>query len=477
MKKKFVAAGAAAALAIGLPLSLAVPASADPSSDTTKLCEAAPRGCEVSFPHGVNTEGVVEGEAVPVLIEGTPNVTMDFAVFHIDYDDKGNPTGMTRISDPVSVTLDDQGYAPEGTEIPTKPLEAPMTGGIIAAESAKFVVATADATDPDNLVGSQTGQYPSFPIRSARPMVTKWSEPREGEAYKPGELITADLNGGITGQEFQVQLKHEGEWVNVTYQGSETMMDTGTLPLSFMYENGQFPEGEYPMRIVNVTADETIYETTFTISADPEAPEPEPSETAKPEPEPSETAKPKPEPSETAKPEPSETAKPKPEPSETAKPEPSETPKPETPEIDPTAVHAFEMNGDCSPSDPNAKFEAGKAYIFTACNAFGEPLANTSVDIYTTADGNLDNLQNGTLVETITTDADGNFSITIPSEGYIGAISGEARFIIGDSPMGGGDQGSDADGKDKPGKDKPGKDVGRTEGSKKPGKSLPKTGV
>ena len=449
MKKKFVAAGAAAALAIGLPLSLAVPASADPSSDTTKLCEAAPRGCEVSFPHGVNTEGVVEGEAVPVLIEGTPNVTMDFAVFHIDYDDKGNPTGMTRISDPVSVTLDDQGYAPEGTEIPTKPLEAPMTGGIIAAESAKFVVATADATDPDNLVGSQTGQYPSFPIRSARPMVTKWSEPREGEAYKPGELITADLNGGITGQEFQVQLKHEGEWVNVTYQGSETMMDTGTLPLSFMYENGQFPEGEYPMRIVNVTADETIYETTFTISADPEAPEPEPSETAKPEPEPSETAKP----------------------------EPSETPKPETPEIDPTAVHAFEMNGDCSPSDPNAKFEAGKAYIFTACNAFGEPLANTSVDIYTTADGNLDNLQNGTLVETITTDADGNFSITIPSEGYIGAISGEARFIIGDSPMGGGDQGSDADGKDKPGKDKPGKDVGRTEGSKKPGKSLPKTGV
>lgn len=148
---------------------------------------------------------------------------------------------------------------------------------------------------------------------------------------------------------------------------------------------------------------------------------------------------PDPTPSDTPEPTPSDT--PEPTPTDTPEPTPSDTPEPTadpTETVDPNVVVSF---GDESCDDVGTTYTPGETYTFTACNALGEPIVGAEVQVYETADGNIDNLQNGTLVETLTTNEQGQFELTIPAEGYIGVISGDARFIIGQDPHGGDEDG------------------------------------
>lgn len=132
--------------------------------------------------------------------------------------------------------------------------------------------------------------------------------------------------------------------------------------------------------------------------------------------------------------------------------------KPGDTPIDPAVVTHFSYDGSCNPSDGSRQYTPGETYTFVVCNGYNEPVADTEIKIYETADNNADNLQNGTLVETVRTNEKGEFSITIPNSGYVGAISSvtpEVRVLIGQDPSAGEDAPGEVDGDSAPEADEP----------------------
>lgn len=159
--------------------------------------------------------------------------------------------------------------------------------------------------------------------------------------------------------------------------------------------------------------------------------------------------------------------------------DPSATPTPEAPEIDPTKVAALGDGSACEMAEDKT-FTPGDTYTFTACNAFGEKLPGAEIKIYTTADGNLGNLTNGSLVDTVMTDENGQFTLTVPESGYIGVVATnslvdaegrDVRFIIGADPHSGEADMDNGKGKDKGDSGKGGSGKGKGKGG------LPKTGL
>ena len=147
-------------------------------------------------------------------------------------------------------------------------------------------------------------------------------------------------------------------------------------------------------------------------------------------------------------------------------------------QIDPNVVTHLAYDDTCAPADGSREYTPGETYTWVACNAFGEPVVNTEFKVYETADNNAANLEQGNLVDTLTTNDKGEFQMTIPEAGYIGAVSTvtpEVRVIVGQNPTTGepitedpvkpGEPGAG----DKPGK--PGKPGGPSTGG------LPKTGL
>lgn len=153
----------------------------------------------------------------------------------------------------------------------------------------------------------------------------------------------------------------------------------------------------------------------------------------------------------------------------TATAEPTPTPTP-TPTIDPTVVATFADSATCT--DTQSTYEPGETYTFYVCNQLNEPVAGAELRVYSTANGDIAALEQGTLVENVTTDENGAFRMTVPTDGYIGAVADSgAAMIIGPDPRGGNDNGTG--GPDKG--DAPGKSTNTT-GGKSGGKGLPKTG-
>ena len=147
-------------------------------------------------------------------------------------------------------------------------------------------------------------------------------------------------------------------------------------------------------------------------------------------------------------------------------------------QVDPNVVTHLAYDDTCAPADGSREYTPGETYTWVACNAFGEPVVNTEFKVYETADNNAANLEQGNLVDTLTTNDKGEFQMTIPEAGYIGAVSTvtpEVRVIVGQNPTTGepitedpvkpGEPGAG----DKPGK--PGEPGGPSTGG------LPKTGL
>lgn len=120
-----------------------------------------------------------------------------------------------------------------------------------------------------------------------------------------------------------------------------------------------------------------------------------------------------------------------------------ETPAEEEPvvEVDPTVVTHFAYDSVCSPTDSGREYTPGETYTWVACNGLEEPIPGTEIKIFETADNDLKNLEQGTLVETVTTNDAGEFQMTVVEGGYVGAISSETpevRVIVGQAPTAGG---------------------------------------
>lgn len=120
-----------------------------------------------------------------------------------------------------------------------------------------------------------------------------------------------------------------------------------------------------------------------------------------------------------------------------------ETPAEEEPvvEVDPTVVTHFAYDSVCSPTDSGREYTPGETYTWVACNGLEEPIPGTEIKIFETADGDLNNLEQGALVETVTTNEAGEFQMTVATDGYVGAISSvtpEVRVIVGQAPTAGG---------------------------------------
>lgn len=150
-------------------------------------------------------------------------------------------------------------------------------------------------------------------------------------------------------------------------------------------------------------------------------------------------------------------------------------------QIDPNMVTHLSYDTSCTPADGSREYTPGETYTWVACNAFGEPVANTEFKVFETADNNAENLEQGNLVNTLTTNDKGEFQMTIPEAGYIGAVSTvtpEVRVIVGQNPTTGGPITEDPVKPGEPGKPgqpgeggKPGKPGGPSKGG------LPKTGL
>ena len=142
----------------------------------------------------------------------------------------------------------------------------------------------------------------------------------------------------------------------------------------------------------------------------------------------------------------------------------------------------FGVNGECG-ARPGS-YEAGKTYTFTACNEAGQPVTEGEIKIYTTANGDIDHLTEGSLVKTVNlAETGGTFQMTVQESDYIGAIADSgAALLIGPNPhQGGNDKGGDDKGGDNGsnGGAKNGGSKGQTGKSngKAGNKGLPKTGL
>lgn len=167
-------------------------------------------------------------------------------------------------------------------------------------------------------------------------------------------------------------------------------------------------------------------------------------------------------------------------PGATETPAPGGTPSDPMPTVDPNDVDTFGMNG-CG--ERVGSYEPGTTYEFTACNPDGQPVTAGQVNIYSTADGAVENLDQGTLIDTVDLSASqGVFSLTIPETGYIGVVADSGvALIIGPDPRGGdqptgNDSAGDSGKSDAPVPDQKGQGTAKSGGAKG-GKGLPKTGL
>lgn len=348
MRKSVIAA--VATVAVAAPLGLfATAAQAAPTPTLKEFCTrtATQPQCSVSVPIGTLNEGVTEGTAVKAQLTGAAGKSFDFAVFRVDRDASGRPTGLTRLTQPVKTTIERNGYG--SVTIPIPVLKAPFTG-----LDDGYVVALADTRSPDQVLGTATGKVDVFDINSHRAMwAGQFNKPRNGRFWQPGESIAYQVKAGIPGDTYVVEMQRGKDWVNVMdgrTPNNGVITQRGKSALLF-FEPKDWAPGKYPTRVRNTGTGYIAWQGDF-VMLDPngQLPTAAPKPTTSVAPKPSASATPKP--STSAAPKPSTSASPKPSASVTAKPSrpgtPVATPTPSTstaPSVKPAPTTA-------APTDP-----------------------------------------------------------------------------------------------------------------------------
>lgn len=309
MKNKLTASLIAAAFAVG-GLTMVGAQAATPLSEAA----CADFGCAASMDRSMET-GFNAGDSVVSNVTIAPGTTLDVAVFAVTFGKtdsiftQGPITSVTKVSDNVNVTA-----AQYGTKV-TIPTFADAVGSQVIVAPADLTLENAATgrlpqfTGPDskkvstaNMYSAQvsdTGINIGADFMTLYPSVDKFDVARINESGY--NMFTTNLEFGIKGDVYNVQLLRDGKWVNVgvtgtspttgvSYDDSRTV-HSGNLASVLWKLPTDITAGDYKVRAFNETKNvaSKTERTVKVIGGTTATPTPSPSPSTDPTTEPTQT--------------------------------------------------------------------------------------------------------------------------------------------------------------------------------------------